>query len=129
MKIFVQSNLCPNQVLFAFDEVVEATVVRIRCAVAYSTRRGSERLVQRIAARMGQKQWGKTQKHFVTSLDFGLTEPAALEYLAQLPDSTVRVANPNVLTMPGMIPRRAYHPKLYLSTQLKAPDTSWAPRI
>jgi hypothetical protein len=114
MKVYAQSALCPSQVLFAFDDVVDATVVRIRCAVAYSTRRGSERLVQRIAARMGHRPWNNSEKHFVTSLDFGLTEPGALEYLEHLPGSTVHVANPQVLATPGMMPARAYHPKLYL---------------
>lgn len=63
---------------------------------------------------MGQRCWDRAEKHFVTSLDFGLTEPSALEFLSQLPRSSVRVANPVVLGTSGLRPLRAYHPKLYL---------------
>jgi hypothetical protein len=101
-------------VLFAFDEVVDPDVQRVRWAVAYSTRRGCERLVQRVATRMGQRQWEKSEKQFVTSLDFGLTDPGALEFLAHLPGSTVHIANPDVVNRPGLLPEKAYHPKLYL---------------
>lgn len=114
MNVFVQNATCPSQVLFAFDDVVRDTVVRVRWAVAYSTRRGCERLVQRVSTRMGRKQWEQTEKHFVTSLDFGLTDPAALEFLSGLPESKVRIANPAVLAAPGLMPAKAYHPKLYL---------------
>jgi hypothetical protein len=101
-------------VLFAFDDIANAQVVSVRWAVAYSTRRGCDRLVRRVSARMGTRQWERSQKHFVTSLDYGLTEPAALEFLAALPESTVHIANPAVITAPGFVPAKAYHPKLYL---------------
>jgi hypothetical protein len=62
MKIFAQNNRCPSQVLFAFDEVVDATVKQVRWAAAYSTRAGCERLVGRVAARMGRTPWEKIGK-------------------------------------------------------------------
>lgn len=114
MKIFVQNRRCPSQILFAFDEVVDTSVQQVRWAVAYSTRRGCVRLVDRISTRMGKAQWGKSEKHFVTSLDFGLTEPGALEFLSSLPKSKVHIANPEVANKPGLLPGKAYHPKLYL---------------
>ena len=114
MKIFAQNSRCPSQVLFAFDEVSDPDVQRIRWAVAYSTRRGCERLVQRVSARIGQRQWDRSEKQFVTSLDFGLTDPGALEFLASLPESNVHIANPEMVNKPGLLPGRAYHPKLYL---------------
>jgi hypothetical protein len=114
MKVFAQNSRCPSQVLFSSDEVADANVEQVRWAVAYSTRRGCERLVERISTRMGKSPWEKSKKHFVTSLDFGLTEPAALEFLSSLPDSKVRIANPEVVNKPGLMPGKAYHPKLYL---------------
>jgi HKD family nuclease len=121
MKIFAQTSRCPGQVLFAFDEVADAAVQQVRWAVAYSTRSGCERLVQRISSRMGRKQWEKSQKHFVTSLDYGLTEPAAIEFLDHLPEGTVHIANSDVINKSGLMPDRAYHPKLYL---FDAPDST-----
>jgi hypothetical protein len=114
MKLFVQNSRCPSQVLFAFNEVVDSTVLQVRWAVAYATRSGCERLVSHIANRIGKRQWEKVEKRFIISLDFGLTEPAAIDFLGQLHKSTVRVANPKVLDSPGLLPNRAYHPKVYL---------------
>ena len=114
MKIFAQNSRCPSQVLFAFDEVADATVEKVRWAVAYSTRAGCVRLTDRISARIGKAKWERAEKQFITSLDFGLTDPGALEFLAGLPSSTVRIANPEVVNKPGLLPARAYHPKLYL---------------
>ena len=48
------------------------------------------------------------------SLDYGITEPEALRYLAGLPESTVRIASPDVVGIRGQTPRNAFHPKLYL---------------
>ena len=114
MKLFVQNNRRPNQILFAFDEVVDSSVKRLRWAVAYATRSGCERLINRVSGRMGSARFTASEKHFVISLDFGLTEPRALEFLASLPRSRLRLANVAVLKAPGLQPRRAYHPKLYL---------------
>jgi hypothetical protein len=114
MKIFAQNRRCPSQVLFSFDEVVDARVQQLRWAVAYSTRRGCDRLVERISTRMGKSPWQKSKKHFITSLDFGLTEPGALEFLSSLPESKVHIANPEIVKKPGLMPGKAYHPKLYL---------------
>lgn len=119
MRIFTQSKRCPSQVLFAFDEVVTHKVERMRCAVAYSTRLGCARLVQRLEQRTGATAWQQAPKQFITSLDFGMTEPAALEYLASLPKSEVRVANPSVIERDGLLPQKAYHPKVYLFDEAK----------
>lgn len=114
MKIFLQNSRSPNQVLFAFDEVVDASVKTFRWAVAYATRSGCERLISRVSRRMGSARFNASEKHFVISLDFGLTEPRALEFLASLPNSRLRLANVAVLKALRLQPRRAYHPKLYL---------------
>jgi len=114
MKIFIQNSRCPSQVLFAFDEVVDASVRGLRWAVAYSTRRGCERLVDRVSAKMGHAKWINSKKEFIISLDFGLSDPGALEFLGELPESSVYVANPEVINRPGLRPPKAFHPKLYL---------------
>ncbi|MEO5803185.1 MAG: phospholipase D family protein [Verrucomicrobiota bacterium] len=106
--------------LFAFDEVVNPSMEQVRWAVAYSTRKGCERLIKRVADRIGQSKWDDTKKTFVTSFDFGLTDPAALEFLASQKHSEVHVANAEVHLRPGFRPAQAYHPKLYLFDDPKA---------
>ncbi len=114
MKVFVQNELCPSQVLFAFDEVVLRDVHHIRWAAAYSTQRGCQRLVSRCAARIGNRRWDAVEKNFVTSLDYGLTEPGAIRFLESLPNSRVLIANAGDISRRGFAPVKAYHPKVYL---------------
>lgn len=113
MRTVVQSPHCPSQVLFAFDDVALPGVERVRWASAYVTLRGAERLARRVAERIGSDAWESCEKRFVASLDFGLTDPSALKYLADLPNSEMRIAIPSVATCPGFFPGAAYHPKVY----------------
>jgi len=114
MKVFSQNKHCPSQVLFAFDEVANPSVEQVRFAVAYSTYRGCNRLVERLTSQIGTERWGQISKTFVTSLDFGLTDPSALEYLDGQSNSEVYIANPEVLNNDAFRPSKAYHPKLFL---------------
>ncbi len=117
MKIFVQHRNCPSQILFAFDEVANAEVEKIRWAVAYTTQAGCRRLFSRLSTRMGESVWEASKKQFITSLDYGLTEPSALESLANLSGADVHVANASVINNKGFRPAHAYHPKIYLFDQ------------
>lgn len=114
MKVFIQNKLCPSQVLFAFNEVTNRNIRRIRWAVAYATQRGCTRLVSHIAARIGSRQWSRTDKTFVTSMDYGMTEPASVRFLIAQPNSRVLFANADAPSRRGFMPIRAYHPKIYL---------------
>ena len=114
MRAFAQNHRFPGQVLFAFDDAALPDVRRVRWAVAYATRRGCDRLVHHVAELIGWAEWNRSEKEFVLSLDYGITEPEALRYLADLPESTVRIASPDVVGIRGQTPRNAFHPKLYL---------------
>ena len=74
MKIFSQNKHCPSQVLFAFDEVANASIEEVKFAVAYSTYRGCQRLINRISTQLGEQKWEESVKHFITSLDLGRSE-------------------------------------------------------
>ncbi len=114
MRVFVQSENTPSQVLFAFDDVARPSVDRLRWAVAYATLGGCNRLVNRVAQRIGNGRWLAVLKRFVVSLDYGLTEPAALRYLSELPNSELHIAGADILDGDTFIPSRAYHPKTFL---------------
>jgi len=78
------------------------------CAMAYATRSGANDLVKA----MQGSSWENSDKRWLIGIDFGRTEPAALEYLSRLPRSTVRVPNGSVVvTRPGFTPQRTFHPK------------------
>ena len=114
MKVYSQNKHCPSQVLFAFDEVLNPNIEQVQWAVAYSTYRGCQRLVNRITSQIGQSQWDTIEKQFITSIDFGLTDPTALEFLSQQNNSSVYIANPGIINNGGFFPSNAFHPKLFL---------------
>jgi hypothetical protein len=114
MKVFSQCRHTPSQVLFAFDEVVSSETSELRWAVAYATYRGCETLIDRISTKIGSNQWDGIPKRFIVSLDFGITDPSALQYLQDLNNSSVYIANPEVVNRNGFRPIKAFHPKLFL---------------
>lgn len=79
--------------------------------VAYVTRAGARQLVGELEIRW--PIWKQGRKLFLVGLDFGLTEPAALRYLAQLPNSECRVYDAEETLRQRLRPRSAYHPKVY----------------
>jgi hypothetical protein len=79
-------------------------------AVAYVTAQG----VHRLASRLASPRWASAAKRWLVSIDFGITEPAGLEALRDLPASEVRVVDGlEVVSSPGFRPRRTFHAKLY----------------
>ena len=114
MKVYIQNEKKPNQVLYAFDDVVNRETNRLRWAVAYSTRKGCERLVERVSSQMSEDNWQSSEKTFLVSIDFGFTEPAALKFLSQIENSRVLIANAHLLDGSNLFPENAFHPKLYM---------------
>jgi hypothetical protein len=91
--------------------------VSLSAAVAYATWQGATLLIERL-----QLEDRELQKRWLVSLDFGHTEPQALERLAALPDSQVRVPNGRIVLGRGAFsPITAFHPKLYLFAGLRRP--------
>jgi HKD family nuclease len=80
--------------------------------VAYATKFGCEILVSGLSAACSN--WADMVKTWIVSLDFGYTEPEALEYLAQLPKSTVAVPNADLVLKANLRPSIRFHPKLYV---------------
>ena len=113
MKPIVQDAQHPSEILFAFDDLVDTTMRELRWAVAYTTKQGVERVVERIVGRVGESRWGAAAKALVTCFDYGLTDPDGLAFLGDLGVS-IRIANPDVLDSPNLRPRQSFHPKLYL---------------
>jgi hypothetical protein len=78
------------------------------CAMAYASRKGAADL----ANAMKGRSWENSDKRWLVGIDFGTTEPAALQYLSRLPGSTVRVPNGSVVVArPGFMPEQTFHPK------------------
>ena len=114
MRAVVQDSRHPSQILFAFDELVVPAITELRWAVAYTTRGGAKRVVERIIGRIGSSRWRSATKALVTCFDFGHTDPDGLEYLRDEHNITIRIANPGVIETPNFRPLNSFHPKIYM---------------
>jgi HKD family nuclease len=108
MLIF-QDPAHPNRVLNALLEFARPDTERIRVLAAYTTFSGCELLVDALDERGALG----AEITVITSFDYGITEPEALEYL-QGRGAEVRIANlgegGEIVVRPG---GSAYHPKAY----------------
>ncbi len=81
-------------------------------AVAYASRGGARLLCERLQA---HPSWDSATKRFLVSMDFGITEPAALELLARQANLEVRVPNGQlVVASTQLMPPHTFHAKGYL---------------
>ncbi|KAF2991447.1 phospholipase D family protein (plasmid) [Methylocystis sp. MJC1] len=95
---------------------------RFRAAVAYASINGCKILNQEAS---GSGRWAASQKRWLISIDFGRTEPEALEFLANLPHSQVRIPNgKSVVQNPGFSPANPFHPKAYVVDDVNDGDSS-----
>ena len=93
MPVIYQSPAHPDEIAFAIQDLVRDDLSGIRVAVAYATRAGCEGLVGAIGGKLGPDGFQVASKLLVTSFDFGLTEPEALDYWRSLSNSAIRIAN------------------------------------
>lgn len=109
MTPFVQSPSLPCQVQIAFDQASLGAVRGLRWAVAYISSSGCDVMAPRLEQRMGNR-WREIEKIVVTSCDYGITDPDAVDLLWNWPHCRVLLASPDVLTRPRLIPKTAFHP-------------------
>lgn len=66
--------------------------------------------------------WIKMKKQWLVSLDWGTTEPEAVELLMALPNSSVRIPNAADVIKRRLMPRTCFHPKILVLHARRAPD-------
>jgi len=84
---------------------------RIQIAAAYISLGGAKELVSNLMSVV--PGFADAEKQWLTSIDFGHTDPSALIYLGQLSNSEVRVSNGNEVLLAGLSPSASFHPKAY----------------
>jgi len=88
-----------------------ASYDRLTVVMAYATKIGCELLVEGFKTEI--TSWKQMKKRWLVSVDLGVTEPDALVYLAELPNSVVRVPNRETSSVELLgVPFR-FHSKLY----------------
>ena len=84
---------------------------QFRAAIAYATLSGCKILEQRVRT---SATWRRSKKRWLISIDFGRTEPRALDFLARLQGAEVRIPNGyQVVARKNFSPVTPFHPKAY----------------
>jgi HKD family nuclease len=91
------------------DTASEAAFTRLRGSFAFANKEGAFELTE--VLREAIVRWEKVEKRWLISFDFGFTDPRALELLAALPNSRVRVPNGDDLLARKLAPKPCFHPK------------------
>jgi HKD family nuclease len=103
----------PAEVRNAIVDILDAHIRDVRIASAYVTLGGSEILFGCLSEYLPQDRIDKIPKTLITCLDFGITEPEALQHWGSLPNTNVRVAGAGMLASGSLFPAQAFHPKVY----------------
>ena len=111
--LVVQNELRPAEIQNALLDLMRGGITEVRVCCAYATLAGSKILLDGISRSAVWGDPGTVCKTIVTSLDFGLTEPAAIEFWQEQPNSRVLVAGTKGLSRGDLAPSAAFHPKIY----------------
>jgi len=99
-----------------FDLALRATpdYGEFTASCAYATRGGVSALEDRFREELGDN-WKKIKKSWIVGVDYCRSEPVAMEHLASLPRSKVRVPHGNLLVSRRMcVPDVTFHPKAFM---------------
>ena len=101
-----------------------ASFARLRAAYAYATAGGAQLAAWTIATVSGD--WEAMDKRWLISIDWGHTDPVALEFLASLPRSAVRVPYADEVLRRNLVPAVCFHPKtaIFDCGRIDKPPTS-----
>jgi hypothetical protein len=112
--LVVQSARMPAAIRHALLDSIPDGSDEFIFVSAYTTVAGSQLVIDSIRRKFGAAAFGALQKRVIFSLDFGLSEPDALELWANQDNSTVFVAGASGLKDCILSPSIAFHPKAYL---------------
>ena len=110
----VQNQLRPAAIQNALHDLMRDGLSRVRICSAYLSHMGSRMLLDAIKRGAPNGDHTRVLKTVVTSLDFGLTEPRALQMWHGLPATEVLVAGTSALHGRTLRPVAAFHPKFYV---------------
>lgn len=110
----IQNEVRPSEIQNALYDLMRGWVTSVRVCSAYISLSGSEILFDGICRSAPDENHESVNKTIVASLDFGITEPEALEFWANLHNCRVLVAGVSLLEHGNLVPHIAFHPKLYL---------------
>lgn len=119
-ELIFQGETNGDAILDAAGELAKlAAFTRLRASYAYANQAGAQQLTERLAAAL--PAWDQVTKQWLISIDFGFTDPRALDLLRSLPRSSIRIPDADYLLTHQLGPRRCFHPKSLLLDRRQAP--------
>ena len=112
--LIVQNEFQPSAIQNALLDLMRNGLSQVRVCSAYMSRTGSAMLFDALCRSAPDGDHESIPKTIVTSLDFGTTEPAALHFWQEKANCRVCVAGVSSLERGNLIPKTAFHPKLYV---------------
>lgn len=110
----IQNNLRPGEIQNALADLMRPGIEDVRVCSAYVSLSGSQILFDGICRAAPNGNHERVRKTIVTSLDFGLTDPMALQFWQDAANSRVLVSGVTLLQRGSLIPSAAFHPKFYV---------------
>lgn len=114
VMLVVQNELRPSAIQNALLDLMRGGLSQVRVCSAYMSKMGSEILFDAICRSTPNGDHESVPKTIVTSLDFGTTDPASLRFWQEKPNCRVLVAGAPSLERNSLVPKTAFHPKLYV---------------
>ena len=111
--LIIQNHTHPATIRNSIVDLIAAGVAELKVAAAYTTTSGSNMLLESVAQSVGHAALAAMPKSLITSLDYGITEPQALDDWLSLDNASVRVAGASGIAAGTTVPIRAFHPKVY----------------
>ena len=111
--LIVQNQTHPATIRNAIADLIANGVAEIKVAAAYTTVSGSRMLLDSVEHSVGAAAFAAIPKTLITSFDYGITEPQALDDWLSLSHASVRVSGASEIAAGTTVPARAFHPKVY----------------
>jgi HKD family nuclease len=110
----VQNDLRPGEIQNALFDLMRPGIEDVRVCSAYVSLSGSQILFDGITRAAPNGNHAGVRKTIITSLDFGLTDPMALQFWQDAENSRVLVSGASLLQQRNLIPCACFHPKFYV---------------
>lgn len=117
--LVVQNRNQPARVLDTISTVIPESAEEIVVAAAYVTRSGTSLIFDRLRKKLGVEGFQNAAKCLITTCDYGLTDPDALDDWRQA-GAQVLMANSGSVVAGNLNPSTAYHPKVYAFRSVNA---------
>lgn len=110
----VQNESRPAEIQNVLYDLTRNGVLSARICCAYVTLSGSQILFDAIRRGAPNGNHAAIPKTIATSLDFGITDPAALRFWRDTANSQVLISGVTLLQRRNLVPVAAFHPKMYV---------------